>query len=125
MAFVFVYGTLKRGHGNHPLLGDSLFVGEATTLGKYTLYDGGFPRMSNFPGDVKSYVAGEVFHVTSAAVLDGLDRLEGHPTFYIRRRIWVRMTASDSHQRVWAYIWPHPHASAVCKPIKGVASWDR
>ena len=34
---VAVYGTLKRGYGNHMLLADSVFIGEGYTEDKYPL----------------------------------------------------------------------------------------
>ena len=38
-----VYGTLKKGWGNHVILKDAEFLGTFETEPNYTLYDGGFP----------------------------------------------------------------------------------
>jgi len=77
---VFVYGTLKRGHGNHHWLADAPFLGEAA-LPNVVLHDlGPFPMA--VPGE--GLVLGEVYAV-DAAGLARLDRLEGYPRLYDRR----------------------------------------
>jgi gamma-glutamylcyclotransferase (GGCT)/AIG2-like uncharacterized protein YtfP len=81
---VFVYGTLRRGEGNHRLLLGARFVGEACTVQGFAMYN-----LGAFPGLVRASagsVAGEVYDV-DAATLAALDRLEGVPTFYRRERI--------------------------------------
>ncbi len=73
---VFVYGTLKRGNGNHHLLAHSEFIGKATTAPEFRLlsaFRNVFPYL--VPGE-KSII-GEVFEVDEAT-LRNLDRLEGY-----------------------------------------------
>lgn len=73
---VFCYGTLKRDFPAHYLMGDSKFLGEATTQSRFVLYDhGGFPGLAETEGD-KGCVHGELYDV-SEAVLKDLDRYEG------------------------------------------------
>lgn len=82
----FVYGTLRKGYGNHPILEDSLFVGNAKSLPQYTmLHLGGFPGV--VAGGTTSIV-GELYDVDDET-LANLDRLEGHPNFYKRASISV------------------------------------
>lgn len=86
---IFVYGTLKRGHHNHRLLEKATFLGEATTV------DDSFLMMHNrsFPyviGNGKFFVKGELYEVDESSVVY-LDRLEGHPDFYIRTVTSVRL----------------------------------
>jgi len=77
---VFVYGTLKRGHGNHHWLAGAPFMGEAALL-NVVLHDlGPFPMA--VPGE--GLVRGEVYAI-DAAGLARLDRLEGYPRLYDRR----------------------------------------
>lgn len=82
---VMVYGTLKRGNGNHSLLEKSDYLGPAVTEeAKYTMVDYGF-----FPAVIPSgemVIHGEAYDV-SDGVLARLDRLEGHPNFYTRTRV--------------------------------------
>lgn len=79
---VFVYGTLRRGQGNHEyFLGGADYIGEALTLPKYTMIN-----MGHFPGCIhggKTAIKGEVYQITSSQLRE-LDRLESHPTFYRR-----------------------------------------
>lgn len=91
---VFVYGTLKRGHGNHHWLGDAPFLGEAV-LPDVVLHDlGPFPMA--VPGE--GVVRGEVYGV-DADGLARLDRLEGYPRLYDRRPLLL----ADG-RRAWVYL---------------------
>lgn len=82
---LFVYGTLRRGCGNHRYLERAIFVGEARTRRGFRLRDLGY-----YPGMVRDggqgRVRGEVYAV-DPTVLASVDRLEGHPTFYLRTGI--------------------------------------
>ena len=81
---VFVYGTLLSGEPNHRVLADADLVGEASTEAVFDLVSlGAFPALVP---DGRTAVAGEVY-VVNARTLADLDRLEGHPRFYRRRRI--------------------------------------
>jgi len=95
---VFVYGTLKRGHGNHHWLLGAPFQGAAMLAG-VVLHDlGPFPMA--VPGD--GLVRGEVYEVDGAG-LARLDQLEGYPRLYERRQ----MTLADGRM-VWVYL-GRPH----------------
>ena len=77
---VFVYGTLKRGHGNHALLETSRFLGEAATLKTYWMITTGvFPIVLDAVPEgfaAPLAIAGEIYHVDDATLqeLDGLER---------------------------------------------------
>lgn len=91
---VFVYGTLKRGQPNHHLLASCRFLGKAALAG-LQLHDlGPFPMA--IPGE--GTIHGEVYGVPAAA-LPALDRLEGVPRLYARRRRRL-----DDGRRVWVYV---------------------
>ncbi len=95
-ARVFVYGTLKRGYGNHRLLelGRARFLGRDKIEGAMHNY-GSFPAVTlGQPGTVH----GEVYEV-SAATLERLDRLEGTPSFYQRTRV-----SMSTGENAWAYV---------------------
>lgn len=85
MTYLFVYGTLKKGFGNHVLLDGCRFMQEATTKPFYRLYDCG-----PYPCLVKAKqgraISGEVYEVDDAT-LKRLDRLEGVPFLYQRDTI--------------------------------------
>lgn len=81
---VFVYGSLRRGEYNHRLLAGARFVEEARTPPRFELVDlGSYPAL--IEGGAMA-VVGEVYAVNEP-MLRRLDRLEGHPEYYQRRRI--------------------------------------
>jgi gamma-glutamylaminecyclotransferase len=83
---IVVYGSLRRGFGNHRLLEDSDFIGRVTTRPEYTmLHLGGFPGLVS--GGETTIVC-ELYSVDDDTLRD-LDRLEGHPSFYTRTPIEV------------------------------------
>lgn len=101
---VFVYGTLRKGGLYNRYLANSTFLGMATATG--TLLDlGRFPA-AYFSGE--RTIKGEVYRVTSS-VLDALDGLEGFDpkhtelSFYVRRKIKVRLVENGDLNDVWAY----------------------
>lgn len=94
---VFVYGTLKRGHGNHRLLeaGRAHYLGRDLVKG-CSMHDlGAFPAVAL---NGRGVVQGEVYEV-SAETLDRLDRLEGTPGFYQRTRV-----SMSSGMEAWIYV---------------------
>jgi gamma-glutamylcyclotransferase (GGCT)/AIG2-like uncharacterized protein YtfP len=112
---VFVYGTLKRGHGNHHWLAGAPFQGEAE-LPDVVLHDlGPFPMA--VPGEGK--VLGEVYRIDAGA-LARLDRLEGYPRLYDRRPLPL----ADGRS-AWVYLGrPHQvrHVHAIADGLwKGPA----
>jgi gamma-glutamylaminecyclotransferase len=85
MTTIFVYGTLKRGYCNwQRLLRErATFLGEAVSLAKdFHMVGSGFPIM--WEGPDGSYVKGELFELPDD-VLEQVDRLEGHPRWYLRQ----------------------------------------
>lgn len=105
---VFVYGTLKKGYGNHRLLAASKFIDVAATYENYLLYDGGFPYAVNQENcneeDNTLPVLGEVYEV-DRATLAALDQLEGEGDFYYRhsRPVFLRVGGL-----VQAFIYEYP-----------------
>jgi len=103
MEKVFVYGTLKRGHGNHILLQDSDFLGPALTNEKYTMYRSGIPFVSKLPDTTR--VIGELYNVNKLT-LNHLDMLEGHPTWYKREQIGIDYISNKGeikNAKAWLY----------------------
>ena len=90
---IFVYGTLMSGFGNYM----RLLHGHYTTTQKGCIHGfemvslGGFPMILNSELTDK-VVCGELFWINQEEydqVLHNLDRLEGHPSFYIRTKVPV------------------------------------
>lgn len=77
---VFVYGSLKKGFGNHTLLKDAEFVCSEMLTG-YSMSDLGFFPMA-YP-DPDGCIFGEIYYITPE-ILEDLDNLEGEGVFYKR-----------------------------------------
>ena len=97
---VFVYGTLKRGYGNHRLLETAKFIGPATTIAKMVMIGkhAAFPYLLGysyeFPTMEGHRVKGEVYEVDDAT-LAMLDTLEGYPSHYDKDDIYVNLSVSN------------------------------
>lgn len=98
---VFVYGTLLRGQANHKILerGGAFFVGRFRTEEKYRMTAEWIPYVTDHAADVE--IVGELYAVDDA-LMAALDRLEGHPRFYTRRRVSV---VSRDNKGVEAEAW--------------------
>ena len=80
---IFVYGTLKRGFGNHRLLEDSTFVGKATVTGNFKMISlEAFPMV--LEDDEERTIHGELYEIDEK-ILASLDMLEGYPYLYDRK----------------------------------------
>ena len=99
---LFVYGTLKKGHGNHGLIEDCEHVGNFYTDKSLTLLVAGLPFLVKREG---AGALGEVYRIDKD-ILRAVDRLEGHPSFYKREKITV--TNIDDGSQVEAYVYLHP-----------------
>lgn len=97
---VFVYGTLKVGQANHPLVADLVVGARPAVLDDHTLFDSGpYPGARRAPD---SHVEGELLVIRAPReALARLDELEAHPTLFRRRRVLVR--AGDERLRAWFY----------------------
>lgn len=96
---VFVYGTLKRGHGNNGLLFGQTYIGTGCTRNKFALYKDSLPYLVDDP---QTPIGGEVYEVSDEC-LERLDSLEGHPNWYRRKKILVCIPATGSCIECWAY----------------------
>lgn len=103
MNLVFVYGSLKKGFGNHRLLEKSECVAKGTIAGRlYSL--GSYPGLKDA---VDERVHGEVYSVDDET-LKSLDWLEGHPKMYERKEVWVQLpeaTGEDDAVQAWTYFY--------------------
>lgn len=98
---VFVYGTLMKGHGNHILLENDKFLGNAV-LKDYGLYN-----VSSFPGIIKqdgAAVKGEVYSI-SESTLKRLDTLESEGSLYIRNLVPVTLESANQIINAYVYVW--------------------
>ena len=109
---LFVYGTLRRGFCNHGWLGGAACCGTAKTAQAYGLYvEGGIPYLA--ADEARYPVVGEVYRVTDARTLAGLDDLEEHPHVYERRQTAVVMDAGGEIRTAWVYFARRPPGVAM------------
>lgn len=106
---VFVYGTLKRGFGNHRvmLLAGGHFVCEGKTLEHLPLIQRGLPYLLDQPGRGRQ-VEGEIFRIPDRSGWRHLDLLEGHPDFY-RRRLTDILGSDGETYEAWTYFLARDH----------------
>lgn len=108
---VFVYGTLKRGFPNHPLLERATLLGTARTRESWPLVIAGswyVPCLLEHPGQGHR-VRGEVYAV-DAETLAALDELEGvgDPEGYDRKPIEVESEPGGERLEVQVYFKREP-----------------
>jgi gamma-glutamylaminecyclotransferase len=112
---IFVYGTLRRGHGNWEALlarnEGARFVREALTSPGYEMRSlGGYPAV--FAREGAGQVVGEIFEVDEAT-LARLDRLEGHPRWYLRQPVAL----VDREEGVEIYLMRAEHLNPRCEVV--------
>lgn len=117
---VFVYGTLRPNHGNNRrLLSGAVHIGKAVTTpaDDFTMYlsnlGGGIPFVVPHKHNVfKSYenqpmITGDLYQVNDEE-LGALDSLEGHPRWYCREEINIKVKTGDKYvsTTAWIYLMP-------------------
>lgn len=128
----FVYGTLKRGYGNHRVLGDAQFEAEVVTIDDFYLTDCGFPYLipqivPESPVEAHTApVRGELYHIPLEEDRASVDALEGVGYgHYEHREIQVR----DEEGNVrWAtaYVPCEPEMCLQfpsCQIVNGALEW--
>lgn len=97
MINLFVYGTLKKGHRNHHVLGpDARLIGSAIAEGM-TMHKGpGFPYAVFKDG---KHIVGELYVLPD---LVACDRLEGYPHHYLRKLVTV-LVEDSFEEKAWIY----------------------
>ena len=76
-----VYGTLKKGYGNHYLIKECLYMGEVLLPNMRCYMGSSFP-MAWYDKESSQKLKCEVYLISDQKVLDQLHSLEGHPDFF-------------------------------------------
>ena len=124
---LFVYGTLKRGHGNSHRLKHAELLGPAISVNKYKLLaNGGIPFMVE-DEDANAQVRGELYRVGDVD-LARCDNLEGHPNYY-QRALRAFKLNEDTLFEAWVYLWPNHHSNDYYHELqpdeRGIVEWRR
>lgn len=98
---VAVYGSLRKGMGNHGLLdNDESVLLSTEQIPGFEMYSyGAYPFIR--PADTEQPITIEVYAVSSS-VMQRLDRLEGYPSFYNRKLV------QTSKGQAWIYFIDQP-----------------
>jgi gamma-glutamylcyclotransferase (GGCT)/AIG2-like uncharacterized protein YtfP len=128
--FVAVYGSLKRGFGNHKRLSQTKIEFEGFIKGGFDMYSlSSYPALcvnpdSDFGIDVEVYPLDE-------QLLKSLDSLEGYPNFYTRDLVWVRPYDSPNDlYSCWVYYIVNKGSMNARKKVtevndKGKITWSK
>lgn len=92
---VAVYGSLRKGLGNHRVLRDSVLLGQDTISGWAMFSLGAYPAINKASEDHKIVI--EVYRVQNDAVGVGLDNLESYPMYYDRTKV------QTAYGEAWIY----------------------
>ena len=100
---VFVYGTLKKGYGNHGVMKEAggIKICDAVTKEKYVMGGNGIPYVMKEAKGEKHPISGEVYKIKNLAPLD---ELEGHPNFYKREKIEI-VCENGVKKSAWLYFY--------------------
>ncbi|KAF2900385.1 hypothetical protein ILUMI_05808 [Ignelater luminosus] len=121
---IFVYGTLKKGEPNHHWFSieeDNYykFLCKAQTTERFPLIIAtkyNIPFLLYNPG-MGNYIKGEVYKINEK-VLNNLDSLEKHPSFYVRELYDVkRIDANAQNIKAWIYVMKNFKPELLHKPF--------
>lgn len=132
--YLFVYGTLKPGHGNNYLIQkhDGKDIGVARTVGRFLLNEG-FPFVWQIRGPRQAgyvewlgHVVGHLYKVSDVG-LEACDRLEGHPRHYKRTAVPVMFGPKEKPRFATAgiYLAPGSPKDELQKPVDNLLEWGR
>lgn len=113
---LFVYGSLKKGFDNHNLLSNAAtYMGEAITVNRYAMYQDSF---GNYPYLIPTpimQIHGELYHIKSDDLWRKIDKFEGAPDYYERKKILVNK--GNTIYCAWVYIQSHTQIPKNQKPL--------
>lgn len=117
---VAVYGTLKKGYTNfYGYLYSAKYIGRGETKDRYPLVVSGLPYLLEKKNQGTN-VTIDLFKVDDAKLKD-LDRLEGHPNWYIRKKIPVVVNG----RTYFAWVYFNPDAEKFFNGENYVKSYKR
>jgi gamma-glutamylcyclotransferase (GGCT)/AIG2-like uncharacterized protein YtfP len=86
---VSVYGTLRKGERANDMLEGSEFIGETTESIPFVMLNlGSFPAL--FESECNNDITLETYRVNDVNTLKRLDRYEGYPSLYNKRKITLK-----------------------------------
>lgn len=90
-AYLFVYGSLKKGFDNHKFLEKATKrIGKASTIRKFGMFEDSFGNYPYLVPKPISKIEGELYQINRKEILDEIDQFEGAPDYYQREKIRVK-----------------------------------
>ena len=99
MHLLATYGTLKKGHSNSYLLDKAKYIGHGTTVDKFTM-----AGLMVYQQPATAKVVIDLWEVDDNLLKGAIDRLEGHPYSYMRRKTMVEVDGKE--HEAWLYFYP-------------------
>ncbi len=97
--YLAVYGTLRKGFSNNKyFLKDEQYVGTGLTLEEYQMTARSIPFVNKNIKDTNIVI--DLFKIPQKTLLE-IDRLEGHPDWYKREEIPVKV--NNEIYKAWLY----------------------
>jgi gamma-glutamylcyclotransferase (GGCT)/AIG2-like uncharacterized protein YtfP len=89
--YLFVYGSLKKGFDNHHLLSKyTQRIGKSITIDKFAMYEDSFGNYPYLTPTPIYRIHGELYLIQRKELLEKLDKFEGSPEYFIRKKIFVK-----------------------------------
>lgn len=119
---IAVYGSLKRGFGNHRLIAAALISCKPCRI-TGRLYDTGcgYPA---FIVDPDGYTVQAELMTLNARILAAVDRLEGHPNFY-KRTLLECVTDAGQIEKAFVYVMPKTAVFYMKEITSGIWTAER
>lgn len=102
--YLAVYGTLRKGFGNHHRMAGSSFIGMGKTKERHRMIGTGVPTVHEGDPDGKGgHIVVELYRVSYSSLTGPIDALEGHPRNYTRRKTVIVLDKDQSEVEAWLY----------------------
>lgn len=116
-AYLFVYGSLKKGFDNHIILKEANYISKAKTLDKFAMYKDGD---RNYPYIVKNEligqaIEGELYQIRRKDILKKIDDFEDAPRYFKHENIWIKTRSKKV--KATTYVLSSSKSSLNQKPL--------
>lgn len=118
---ICVYGSLRKGMGNHRIIENSQLVSTETVNLPFEMID-----MGSYPGLIRSKELNEIVievYQVDMPTYERVSRLEGYPSFYNRELIETSVGAGDIYFLDNDKGREYPRYPRVNKTAEGVFDW--
>ena len=91
--YLFVYGTLRKGHKNHHIIDSLEYLGNYITKNNYyynKMKDIVYKTDNNIENETEyTQITGELYKIPDKSFISYIDNFEKHPNYFYRENIYV------------------------------------